>query len=90
MKSLKISNFHRREENTPICTLGLEDRTTIQHLLLDTVSTENKTGEVMPLVQLYPESRIETLTLRSVNTNGDPRIVSEGTVDTLRDEDANG
>ncbi len=90
LKNVKVSNLHRREENTSVYTIGLKKDVKTEQLILDNVTTENGTGEQMPLLRLYPTSHIGTLTLRNVTTDGDPRIVNEGTIGTLRDEDVCG
>ena len=76
--SIKLENVHRKEENTSIPTVFIGEDADVEQLILDNVSTENLTGEEMPL--LYNDGRIERLSMRDICTHGDPVLVGKGTI----------
>ncbi len=85
VKNLKISNFHRREEICPISTVFIGENVDVDSLVLDTVTTTNTTGEAMPLVENF--GSVGEITLRNVTAEGDERLVDNGTIRRIRDED---
>ena len=81
VKNLHVSHLHRREENNPIPTVHVGKNTSIQRLILDDVTTENRTGSPMPL--LHNEGSIRLLSLRHVYAEGDEVIENLGSIEEI-------
>ena len=77
-KTVRIADVHRRESVIPVETVHVGKNTVVDDLILDTVTTENRTGTPMPL--LANSGTIGCLTVRHIRANGDPELVGEGTI----------
>jgi len=81
VKNLHVGHLHRREENNPIPTIHVGKNTRIKRLILDDVTTENRTDAPMPL--LHNEGSIELLSLRHVYAEDDETVENLGSIERL-------
>ncbi len=68
--NLKISELHRREENTPISTIYVGRTAVVENLILSNITTENRTeSPEMPL--LANDGTIAHLSAENIRVNGE-------------------
>ncbi|MBO5270640.1 MAG: hypothetical protein J6B77_07635, partial [Clostridia bacterium] len=78
VRNLTVTALHRREYNVPVETFHVGQNTVVERLLLDDVTTENHTGEPMPL--LVNKGVIRVYEARSIRGDEDAVVVNEGTI----------
>lgn len=76
--SLSIKELHRREKTLPKDTIYIGENSQIDWLVIDNITTENETGEPMPL--LHNKGIIKNLSMKQVCANGDEVLVNEGEI----------
>lgn len=76
-KNLAIRDLHRREKTLSKDTIHIA-KATVDRLILDNITTENETGEEMPL--LHNQGRIGFLSMKRCEAKGDPLIINEGDI----------
>lgn len=80
--ALKINTLHRREEINSIPTIYIGKDATVENLVLANISTENQTGERMPL--LYNDGAINYLHTSDLDAQNDPVITGDGNIEHAR------
>ena len=75
VRNLAIRDIHRREYNVVIDTIMVNNNAEIDYMVIDNVSTENYTGEPIPLFR--NRGFIKTLHVSNLRTDGDECIVNE-------------
>ncbi len=83
VKTLTITNVHRRETLVPVATIHVGEQARVERLIVDDVTTTNETGKPMPL--LRNEGRIDFVSLNRVNAAQDEilSVEGEGTIGVL-------
>ena len=76
--SIKLDTVHRREENTAIPTVYIGENAEIENLVLTNITTENRTGEEMPL--LCNDGNVQNLYARNLDAQSDAVFTGSGTV----------
>ncbi len=79
VKNVKLSNIHRREYINPVETVYVGENTSVDNMIIENVTTENRTGEPMPL--LKNDGIIKKLYARCLYTDGDEIITGKGTIE---------
>ena len=77
--SLTLRSIHRREKTHPIPTVVIDEGARVGRLVLEDITTENYTGQPMPL--LLNNGTVGRLYAESLEANGDPLFAGEGTVE---------
>jgi hypothetical protein len=75
---LALRDVHRVEEVLPVETLRDDAGTTIDHLLLENISVENRTGQPFPLLRNC--GQIRHLRTSMLDAGADELIVNEGVI----------
>ena len=70
--------MHRREKEDPLSTIFVGKDTVVEHLILENVTTENATGQPMPLLENH--GIIQTFRGRSLRTDGDAILAGDGQI----------
>ncbi|MBQ8341695.1 MAG: hypothetical protein IJY22_04890 [Clostridia bacterium] len=84
VKNLSISHLHRREEALPRETVFVGKEAVVERLLLDNVTTENRTDSgTMPL--LANHGKIKHLLMRRVDHGNCERIVNHGEIGEIQE-----
>jgi len=68
VRDLSISTLRRQEFNVPVETLHIGSNTTVEHLILDDIIVENKTGQEMPF--FVNKGTVKTISARNVCADG--------------------
>lgn len=79
IKNIKISNVHRREWINPVETVLVGRNTVVENMILENISSENHTGEPMPL--LKNDGIIKHLSATNLRAIGDEVFAGEGTIE---------
>ena len=75
-KNLKISDVYRKEYNIPVETVYVGKNTSVDSLILENITSENFTGETMPMI--VNNGALRGVTVKNINANGDPELVVNG------------
>ena len=82
LKNVCIRDLHRREYQVAVDTMFIAGNTTVDHLTLQNVSTENHTGKSFPL--LHNESHIRVLRVDEIRSDGGAILENIGQIDEIR------
>ncbi len=77
-----ISDLHRREEHVPIETIHVGPGARLDDLVLSDITTENNTGEPMPL--LVNNGRIRTLRMERLSTGAGAAVTGAGVIESIQ------
>ncbi len=69
IRDLSISSLHRREYNIPVETLHIGLNTSVEHLILDDIIVENRTGQEMPF--FVNKGIVKAVSARNIRADGD-------------------
>jgi hypothetical protein len=83
--ALTLKHFHRREKTLSKESVFVGEGARIDRFLIEDVTVENHTGEPMPF--LVNHGRIGYLSMQSVDTGVDTRIVSDGEIQKMQAEE---
>jgi hypothetical protein len=78
VKNVKIHTLHRREQFVPIETVFVGEKAVVDTLILENVTAENHTDEVMPF--FVNNGTVDTLVLRDIRVGDQPFMTGTGTV----------
>ena len=78
VKNVKIHTLHRREQFVPIETVFVGEKAVVDTLILENVTAENHTDEVMPF--FVNNGTVGTLVLRDIRVGDQPFMTGTGTV----------
>lgn len=81
LRTLTVRSLHRREKNVPKPTIYVGKNTVVQRMILDDITTQNATGNPMPLI--HNRGTIKNLSMKDVTVIGDELFFNEGTIENL-------
>ena len=79
VKHLKVHTLHRREFTTPVETVYVGEKSQVDTLILENITTENYTEEPMPL--LVNNGKIGNLVVRDIKVGNQPFMTGTGVVE---------
>lgn len=79
VKTLTVRDMYRNERNNPIPTVMTENKSFLEHLVLDGITVENHTGEPMPF--LFNQGTIKFLHANGISIGNEELTVNCGTIE---------
>lgn len=79
VRNLKITDVYRKEYNIPVQTIYTGWGAVVENLILDTIVSENHTGQEMPM--FVNNGKVSKLTVKNLRTNGDPELIGQGVIE---------
>lgn len=83
VKDLTLRHMYRKELDTPVETVHVGPKATVEVLDLQDIHTENHTGEAMPLLRNL--GTIQDLYTTKLYPHGDPLLINEGTIENMNE-----
>ena len=76
VRNLSVTSLHRREYNVAVETIHIGQNTTVDNLILDDITEENRSGVAMPF--LVNMGTVKSGTARNIRAEGE--VVNKGTL----------
>ena len=83
VKDLSLRHVYRKELDTPVETVHVGPKATVEVLDLQDIHTENYTGQAMPLLRNL--GTIQDLYTTKLYPHGDPLLINEGTIENMKE-----